>query len=66
MESKTRQIMAVDFDGIFHGLKFDAVNENLPEVIELMGGDSRKIFANEYIDDKNVLVDSLLIKRRSE
>lgn len=35
------------------GITFDAVNENLPEVLEWMGGDSRKIFANEYIDDRN-------------
>lgn len=34
-------------------LYFDAINENLPEVLEWMGGDSRKIFANVYIDDKN-------------
>ena len=34
------------------GLTFDAVNENLPEAIEAFGGDSRKIFANVYIDDK--------------
>lgn len=36
------------------GLVFDAVNENLPEVIECCGGDSRKIYADEYIDDKMV------------
>lgn len=36
-----------------YGLIFDAVNENLPEAIEMFGGDSRKIFAHEYIDDKN-------------
>jgi hypothetical protein len=36
-----------------HGLIFDAVNENLPEAIEIFGNDSRKIFAHEYIDDKN-------------
>lgn len=35
-----------------HRLWFDAVNENLPETIEFMGGDSRKIFAHEYIDDR--------------
>lgn len=35
------------------GLIFDAINENLPEVIKFMGGDTRKIFANEYIDDRN-------------
>ena len=34
------------------GIKFDAVNENVPESIEAFGGDSRKIFAHEYIDDK--------------
>lgn len=35
------------------GLVFNAVNENLPEIIESFGSDTRKIFANEYIDDKN-------------
>lgn len=35
------------------GIIFDAVNENLPEVLEWMGGDTRKVFANEYIDDRN-------------
>ena len=36
------------------GLYFDAVNENLESTIAIMGSDSRKIFANEYIDDRNV------------
>ena len=36
-----------------HGLIFDAVNENLPEILESYGGkDSRKITADYYIDDK--------------
>ena len=39
-----------------HGLEFDAVNTNLPEVQEMFGGDTRKIFADVYIDDKNVLL----------
>lgn len=34
------------------GLEFDAVNENLPEIIEWFGSDTRKIYANMYIDDK--------------
>ena len=34
-----------------HGITFDAVNENLPEIIEAFGSDTRKVFANEYIDD---------------
>ncbi|MCI8992276.1 MAG: hypothetical protein HFG80_06045 [Eubacterium sp.] len=41
------------------GLIFDAVNENLPEVLERMGGDTRKIFADEYIDDKNSFLNHL-------
>jgi uncharacterized pyridoxamine 5'-phosphate oxidase family protein len=36
------------------GLEFDAVNENLPEVKELYGGDTRKVFADLYIDDKAI------------
>jgi hydroxymethylpyrimidine pyrophosphatase-like HAD family hydrolase len=42
-----------------HGLIFDAVNENLQENIDLFGGDTRKIFADEYWDDKAVKVGSL-------
>lgn len=34
------------------GLIFDAVNENLPEIISLFGSDTRKIYADQYIDDK--------------
>lgn len=33
------------------GLIFDAVNENLPRIIEQFGGDNRKVFAHVYIDD---------------
>ena len=32
-------------------LEFDAVNENLPEIIERYGSDGRKIYADVYIDD---------------
>ena len=35
------------------GLMFDAVNENLPSLIEKYG-DTRKIAADVYIDDKNL------------
>lgn len=35
-----------------HKLYFDAVNKNLPEIQELYGGDTRKVFADVYIDDK--------------
>lgn len=35
-----------------YGLYFDRVNENDPSSIAKYKGDSRKIFAHEYIDDK--------------
>ena len=37
----------------YYGLTFDAVNENLPEILEKYGTDSRKIFADIYIDDRS-------------
>ena len=36
-------------------LEFDAVNDNLPEVIELYGNNSRKVSCDYYIDDKSLL-----------
>lgn len=36
-----------------YSLKFDYINENVPENVEKWGNDSRKIFAHEYIDDKS-------------
>lgn len=36
------------------GLEFDAINENVPEIIAAFEGESRKIFANVYIDDLSV------------
>ena len=38
------------------GLVFDAVNDNLQENKEFFGNDSRKIYASEYWDDKNVMI----------
>ena len=37
-----------------YGIDLDAVNENLPEMIEFFGEDTRKIFADEYWDDRAV------------
>lgn len=37
-----------------HNLHFDAVNRNIDEVIDMFKNDTRKIYANEYIDDKAV------------
>lgn len=37
-----------------HGIYFDAVNDNLRESIDMYEGNSRKIFADIYIDDKAI------------
>ncbi|MBO6208598.1 MAG: hypothetical protein J6O73_16950 [Lachnospiraceae bacterium] len=42
-----------------HQLEFDAVNDNLPEIIEKYGTNSRKITCDCYIDDKAILPDML-------
>lgn len=34
------------------GLEFDAVNANLPEMVDQYESDSRKVFADVYVDDK--------------
>lgn len=36
-----------------NGLVPDEVNRNVPEVIAMYGGDTRKVFANMYVDDRN-------------
>lgn len=48
------------------GIEFDAINENLPEVIEKYGGDSRKIHADFYVDDKNLIIDEVSISERKK
>ena len=43
-----------------YGLEFDAVNANLPDVLEMWGfKDTRKVFAHEYWDDAAVPVKSI-------
>ena len=37
------------------GLIFDAVNDNLPGLVAAYGNNSRKVFADVYIDDKNFM-----------
>lgn len=49
-----------------YGLIFDAVNDNLPEIVEAFGGNCRKIFANEYIDDRNRSIGSCREKSNME
>ncbi len=42
------------------GLSFDAINDNLPEIVELYGNNSRKITCDIYIDDKNMKIEELV------
>lgn len=35
-----------------HGLHLDAINDNLPESVEFFGTNTRKIYADEFIDDR--------------
>lgn len=48
-----------------YGLEFDAVNENLPEMIEKYG-DSRKVGADFYIDDIHFTSDYLMKKTQKK
>lgn len=43
------------------GLTFDAVNANLPERIAAYQNDCRKVFADEYWDDKAVIAGKCLV-----
>lgn len=36
------------------GMRFDAINENIPEVRDFTGRDTRKVYADLYIDDRAV------------
>ena len=40
-----------------NGLVFDAVNDNLPEIVEQYGSNSRKITCDVYLDDRACHVD---------
>ncbi len=39
-----------------HGLVFDTINESLPEHVAKYGGDTRKVHADAYWDDRAVTV----------
>ncbi len=45
----------------FKPLEFDAVNDDLSEIIEQYGNNSRKITCDYYIDDKAVLPESFTL-----
>lgn len=41
------------------GIEFDAINENLEDRIKQYGGDTRKVSASFYIDDKAITAESI-------
>ncbi|MDD3138348.1 MAG: hypothetical protein PHX08_05175 [Lachnospiraceae bacterium] len=43
-----------------HDLEFDAINDNLPEIVELYGNNSRKISCDYYIDDRMMQFPTLM------
>ena len=45
---------AVTFCREVHGIVFDAINENIKEVQEMFHNDTRKVYADLYIDDKAI------------
>ena len=47
------------------GLDFDAVNDNLPEIVEEYGSNSRKIFCDYYIDDRSLVPGDIWDLRRA-
>lgn len=48
------------------GLEFDAVNDNLKENIDRWGNNCRKIFADYYIDDRNMDLRCITVKTAFE
>ena len=42
-------------------LEFDAINDNLPEIVEKYGNNSRKITCDYYIDDRACLPDGVFV-----
>lgn len=45
-----------------YGLEFDYINENTEQSKKTFGNDCRKIFANYYIDDRNMTVNDLTVR----
>lgn len=45
------------------GLTFDAINDNVVEMKRVYGNNSRKVFADHYIDDRNMDMSKLNLPR---
>jgi hypothetical protein len=51
-----RLVAAVEYCKEYLDLHFDAINENLDEIKVIWGNDTRKVYADEYWDDKAVRI----------
>ena len=51
----------IAFNLNYHKFNFTKINENIDEVQELTGLDTRKVYANVYIDDKNCPADGSVV-----
>lgn len=45
-----------------YGLEFDAINDNIQENKDRWGNNTRKVFADFYIDDRNLIFDGNELK----
>ena len=50
---------ATDYMRNQFGIVFDYVNENTPDNIKKWGGDTRKVFSDYYVDDRNELLNNI-------
>lgn len=49
-----------------YGLFFDAVNDNLPEMIERFGNNCRKVYCDHYLDTSNYIPEYVTQKHEEE
>lgn len=60
--SGKRLMEAVQFC-LHNGLKFNYVNQNAPQAVAALGYDSRKIYADLYIDDRSLALNKTTEQR---
>lgn len=53
---------AVEYMQLEHGIRFDYVNENAKDNLLKWGSDTRKIYADYYLDDHNSNIDRLMME----
>lgn len=54
-----KELIAAQVWCVNRGIRFEAVNSNLDEHISKYGGDCRKVFADRYVDDRNLFIEEV-------